>query len=82
MTLQSNRLVPAASSVRTSVRIFQKHSTNAWTDTVAGNYWTAVIYFRARNGTFKRVPQRAQQGFEGTQGGMVCHPRLKSFESH
>ena len=20
------------------------------------NYWTAVLYFRARNGTFKRVP--------------------------
>lgn len=35
------------------------------------NYWTAVLYFRARNGTFKRVPQRAQQGMEGTQGGMV-----------
>lgn len=37
-----------------------------------GNYWTAVVYFRAKNGTFKRVPQRAQQGFDGTQGGMVC----------
>jgi hypothetical protein len=36
-----------------------------------GNYWTAVIYFRARNGTYKRVPQRAQQGIEKTNGGMV-----------
>lgn len=33
------------------------------------NYWTAVLYFRARNGTYKRVPQLAQTGFEGTDGG-------------
>lgn len=37
------------------------------------NYWTAVLYFKAKNGTFKRVPQRAQQGMEGTQGGMVVY---------
>ena len=36
-----------------------------------GNYWTAVVYFKARNGTYKRVPQRAQQGIEKTNGGMV-----------
>lgn len=35
------------------------------------NYWTAVIYYKAKNGTFKRVPQIAQAGMEGTQGGMV-----------
>lgn len=35
------------------------------------NYWTAVLFFRARNGTFKRVPQIAQMGMEGTDGGMV-----------
>lgn len=37
----------------------------------SGNYWTAVIYFKARNGTYHRVPQRAQQGIEKTNGGMV-----------
>jgi len=37
------------------------------------NYWTAVVFFKARNGTYKRVPQRAQQGMEGTQGGMVVY---------
>ncbi|TLS20974.1 uncharacterized protein PpBr36_10761 [Pyricularia pennisetigena] len=37
------------------------------------NYWTAVLYFRARNGTFKRVPQLAQTGMEGTDGGMVVY---------
>jgi hypothetical protein len=30
-----------------------------------------VLFFRARNGTLKRVPQLAQSGMEGTQGGMV-----------
>lgn len=34
------------------------------------NYWTAVMYFRARNGTFKRVPQIAQTGVP-MNGGMV-----------
>lgn len=37
------------------------------------NYWTAVLYFKAKNGTYKRVPQRAQQGMEGTNGGMVVY---------
>ena len=35
------------------------------------NYWTAVIYYKAKNGTYKRVPQMAQAGMGGTQGGMV-----------
>ncbi|KAK7756673.1 hypothetical protein SLS62_001114 [Diatrype stigma] len=34
------------------------------------NYWTAVLYYHAKNGTYKRVPQKAQFGMEGTQGGM------------
>ncbi|KAK7190507.1 WSC domain protein [Paraphaeosphaeria sporulosa] len=33
------------------------------------NYWTAILYFRARNGTYKRVPQRSNAGFDGTTGG-------------
>jgi hypothetical protein len=33
------------------------------------NYWTAILYFRARNGTYKRVPQLANAGFEGATGG-------------
>ncbi|KAF2634832.1 hypothetical protein P280DRAFT_438073 [Massarina eburnea CBS 473.64] len=37
------------------------------------NYWTAVLFFKAKNGTYKRVPQRAQSGMEGTQGGMVVY---------
>lgn len=33
------------------------------------NYWTAVLFYRAKNGTFKRVPQMAQT--TGNQAGMV-----------
>ena len=33
------------------------------------NYWTAVLFFKARNGTYKRVPQIPQSGFEGSNGG-------------
>jgi hypothetical protein len=33
------------------------------------NYWTAVLYFRARNGTYKRVQQLANAGFNGSAGG-------------
>ncbi|OCL11758.1 hypothetical protein AOQ84DRAFT_361240 [Glonium stellatum] len=37
------------------------------------NYWTAVLYFRARNGTFKRVKQIGNEGFESANGGMTVY---------
>lgn len=37
------------------------------------NYWTASLYFRARNGTYRRVPQKANTGFEGQNGGMTVY---------
>ncbi|OTA81848.1 hypothetical protein M434DRAFT_37374 [Hypoxylon sp. CO27-5] len=37
------------------------------------NYWTAVLFFRARNGTFKRVPIRPNVGFDGADGGMTVY---------
>jgi hypothetical protein len=37
------------------------------------NYWTAVLYFRARNGTFKRVPQKGNVNFEAANGGMTVY---------
>lgn len=37
------------------------------------NYWTQLMYFRARNGTFKRVPQIANQYLEGANGGMTVY---------
>ena len=35
------------------------------------NYWTANLYFKARNGTFKRVPQMVNLGLEGREGVTV-----------
>ncbi|KAF2689108.1 hypothetical protein K458DRAFT_439541 [Lentithecium fluviatile CBS 122367] len=37
------------------------------------NYWTAVLYFRARNGTFKRVPQFVSEGLTGNGGITVYY---------
>lgn len=37
------------------------------------NYWTAVLYFRARNGTFKRVAMQPNVGFESAKGGMTIY---------
>lgn len=37
------------------------------------NYWTAVLYFRARNGTFKRVPQYVSEGLQGNGGITVYY---------
>lgn len=32
------------------------------------NYWTANLYFKARNGTFRRVPQMLNLGLSGREG--------------
>ncbi|KAI1630685.1 hypothetical protein F4809DRAFT_635782 [Biscogniauxia mediterranea] len=37
------------------------------------NYWTAVLFFRARNGTFKRVPQYASEGLQANGGITVYY---------
>ncbi|KAK3501446.1 hypothetical protein B0T13DRAFT_396102 [Neurospora crassa] len=37
------------------------------------NYWTAVLFFRARNGSYHRVPQIPNIGFEGSNGGMTVY---------
>ncbi|KAK5625980.1 hypothetical protein RRF57_001696 [Xylaria bambusicola] len=37
------------------------------------NYWTAVLFFRARNGTYKRVPQKGNVFFEESNGGMTVY---------
>ncbi|KAI1141377.1 hypothetical protein F5Y05DRAFT_409932 [Hypoxylon sp. FL0543] len=36
------------------------------------NYWTAVLYFRARNGTYKRVPQFVSEGLRA-DGGITVY---------
>lgn len=37
------------------------------------NYWTAVLYYKSRNGTYKRVGQKGNAGFEGQNGGMTVY---------
>jgi Domain of unknown function (DUF1996) len=37
------------------------------------NYWTASLYFKARNGTFKRVPQLTNLGLRGKNGGLTVY---------
>ena len=37
------------------------------------NYWTAVLYFKARNGTYKRVPQLGNNQFEKANGGLTIY---------
>lgn len=37
------------------------------------NYWTAVLFFRARNSTFHRIQQEGYAGYEDTNGGMTVY---------
>lgn len=37
------------------------------------NYWTANLYFKARNGTYKRVPQIANQFNDGDNAGITIY---------
>ncbi|KAH6855894.1 hypothetical protein B0I37DRAFT_389331 [Chaetomium sp. MPI-CAGE-AT-0009] len=37
------------------------------------NYWTAVLYFRAQNGSYKRVPQLGNNQFETARGGLTIY---------
>lgn len=37
------------------------------------NYWTANLYFKARNGTFQRVPQMVNLGLQGREGVTVYY---------
>jgi Domain of unknown function (DUF1996) len=37
------------------------------------NYWTAVLYFKARNGSYHKVPQVPNVGFDGATGGQTVY---------
>lgn len=37
------------------------------------NYWTAVLYFRAQNGSYKRVPQLGNNQFKTANGGLTIY---------
>jgi hypothetical protein len=46
------------------------------------NYWTAVLYFKARNGTYKRVPLYTNADLEGEVGGMTIYYTQLDFNSN
>lgn len=37
------------------------------------NYWTAILYFRAQNGSYKRVHNLGNNGFETANGGLTIY---------
>jgi hypothetical protein len=69
MILSSNLLARVASSLKVmSVKGLESCVAHNLVD--LSNYWTAVVYFKARNGTYKRVPQKAQDT-QTVNSGMV-----------
>lgn len=46
------------------------------------NYWTAVMYFRARNGSYKRVPQYPNALVGNLNGGMTIYYMQQDFNSN
>ncbi|KAH6670734.1 hypothetical protein B0J14DRAFT_671185 [Halenospora varia] len=47
------------------------------------NYWTAVLYFKHRNGTYKRVPIYPNAQLDnGVQGGMTIYYTQKDFNTN
>lgn len=45
------------------------------------NYWTAVLYFRSRNGTYKRVPQMGNEFLEQQNGGLTVY-YIPPYDGH
>jgi hypothetical protein len=39
----------------------------------SSNYWTANLYFRAKNGSYRRVPQMANQFNDGDNNGITVY---------
>lgn len=50
--------------------------------TTHSNYWTAVLYFKARNGTYKRVPQYPNALLGSLNGGMTIYYLQQDFNSN
>jgi hypothetical protein len=46
------------------------------------NYWTAVLYFKARNGSYKRVPQYPNSLLGSLTGGMTVYYLQEDFNSN
>ncbi|KAI5856165.1 hypothetical protein GGS23DRAFT_438939 [Durotheca rogersii] len=61
-----------ASIERTDVSKLADCTTCSFSEDLS-NYWTANLFFRARNGTFKRVPQMPNRFLDGSVGGVTVY---------
>jgi len=46
------------------------------------NYWTAVLYFKAKNGSYKRVPQYPNALLGDLKGGMTVYYLQNDFNTN
>jgi hypothetical protein len=46
------------------------------------DYWAAIVYFRARNGSYKRVPQYPNALLGSLTGGMTIYYTQESFSTN
>jgi hypothetical protein len=46
------------------------------------NYWTAVMYFKRKDGMYKRVPQYANAQLEGATKGMTIYYTQLDFNGN
>ena len=46
------------------------------------NYWTAILYFQARNGSYYRVPQIPNAGFEKAKAGMTVYYMQDALQTY
>lgn len=44
-----------------------------WANRFPSNYWTANLFFKAQNNTYKRVPQMVNLGLQGREGVTVYY---------
>ncbi|KAF2733835.1 hypothetical protein EJ04DRAFT_604147 [Polyplosphaeria fusca] len=62
----------AASIATTDVSAIANCTTCTFSEDLS-NYWTANMYFKHRNGSYKRVPQIPNRGNTGEVGGMTVY---------
>ena len=46
------------------------------------NYWTAILYFKSRNGTYHRVPQYPNAYLGSLTGGLTAYYIQQDFSSN
>lgn len=69
-------VAPPVSSPKISGKVTLLNSAYGYSLTGESNYWTAVLFFRHENGTYKKVPIMVNAALPaGTNGGMTVYCR-------